>query len=184
MTLSPMIRKGSQEKFSYVVIEKQVRQRRSPNEWTELSVSNHSRKDGVKDMSPEAACRLPNTDERTVDSASDEFSEELGWRRFLLRSKRNEWGRVLRSPMKRRKHVIIDTCSCEGAIKRSVISRKSFQYIEAFYTSAKKTTWGGLYPVTSVFSPLNTTGNRSRDHHYSMYQMEEKTEKVEQTKKT
>ena len=164
-----MIRKASLEKFSYAVIQKRARQRPSSSAWTEFSVSRSSENaTGTESTSLEIINQLLDTDREKRNSAVGELVDKFDWKYYVPIARRNEWGRVLRSPLKRKKHIIVDFCSSVGAIKRSVISRKSFRYIEPFYTAVKKTTWGGLHPVIASFDASKKLGVEGMDHLFSM----------------
>lgn len=178
-----MIRKASLEKFSYVVIQKQVKHRPSSNSWTEMSTPSASPVNAVKvtSTSLELVNRILDADRAKIDdSVINECIEELNSKNHVSKARRNEWGRVLRSPLKRRKHVIIDFCSSEGVIKRSILSRKSVQHIDTFYTAAKKTTWGGLHPIVTNFEVSEKLRYRNRDHLFSMHRRRKhEVEKIE-----
>lgn len=180
---SAMIRKASQEKFSYLVIQKQVRGNRSLNEWNDLSTASYPLGDTAETTSTSIQMinKLLKAEKGKLDVVVDELIGEVEWENYIPAARRSEWGRVVRSPLKRKRHTIIDSCSSDGSIKRSVISKKSVNYIEAFYIATKKTMWGGLYPVLSdASSSLNEPMIKSKNHLFCMVgSIKNEGEKVE-----
>ena len=69
---------------------------------------------------------------------------------------RSDWARVLRSPIKNKKHVIMDVCGAGGDIQRLVFTKaNTLQYgtfrdaiYAPLYNMVRRTTWGGLTPGT------------------------------------
>ena len=66
-----------------------------------------------------------------------------------------EWGRILRSPIKKRGHVVMDVCYPSGNIGRSVVSKGKEGRAPVIYRAARKSQWGGLYPAYQF--PSSTT---------------------------
>ena len=60
---------------------------------------------------------------------------------------RQEWTRVIRTPIKAKGHVIMDVCHPEGSILRHTLTRSQVKEIPSLYTALRKTTWGGLFPA-------------------------------------
>ena len=179
---SAMIRKASQEKFSYLVIQKQVRGNRSLNEWNDLSTASYPLGDTAETTSTSIQMinKLLKAEKGKLDVVVDELIGEVEWENYIPAARRSEWGRVVRSPLKRKRHIIIDSCSSDGSMKRSVISKKSLNYIEAFYIATKKTMWGGLYPVLSDASSSNEPMIKSKNHFFCMVgSIKNEGEKVE-----
>lgn len=58
-----------------------------------------------------------------------------------------DWGRIIRSPMKNRGHVIMDVCYPRGSIGRSVVTKGKEGHMPIIYRAARKSQWGGLYPA-------------------------------------
>lgn len=54
------------------------------------------------------------------------------------------WSRLIRQPLKRGGHVLIDTCLPNGAVERLTVSRK---HGKDLYTAARKSTWGDMFYV-------------------------------------
>ena len=57
-------------------------------------------------------------------------------------------GRIIRTPMKRDKHVILDVCTDEGALERCIVSKRKAGPV--WYRLARKATWGGVWPPSEV----------------------------------
>jgi len=53
-----------------------------------------------------------------------------------------KWSRLVRQPLKRGGHVIMDACTPKGQLKRYIISRSMGKMV---YRSAKKAMWGDGY---------------------------------------
>lgn len=146
-------RKG--EKFSYVVMQKKRGGIDAENDSTKglspLSQTNivhllseSIRSNGKGDFIQQAA-----------KYESDFFSSEgdpLGLE-FVQGSNRNSWGRLMRAPIKRKGHIIVDFCSSgekDGKIVRHRVGKaKSERIAPGMYTAARKARWGGLWPDLS-----------------------------------
>lgn len=74
-------------------------------------------------------------------SATGEITE-------MLRQREN-WGKILRTPLKRGGHVILDTCTHTGDAKRQIVAKAAGK---EYYTAARKSAWGDVY----VFPPRTT----------------------------
>jgi Mitochondrial small ribosomal subunit Rsm22 len=55
------------------------------------------------------------------------------------------WGRVVRGPLRRGKHVILDCCTHEGELERRTVSKKSAP--DGVYSLARKARWGDIWPM-------------------------------------
>eukprot|EP01032_Pedospumella_encystans_P018347 gene18347-20890_t len=84
-----------------------------------------------------------------VTDLVDTFIDEVDWEEYDPPLYREEWGRLVRSPIKSKGHITLDVCTPEGQVARSVISRSNLQHVPALFTALRKTTWGGLFPVIS-----------------------------------
>ena len=67
---------------------------------------------------------------------------------------RQEWTRVIRTPIKAKGHVIMDVCHPEGSILRHTLTRSQVKEIPSLYTALRKTTWGGLFPAVQRTSSV------------------------------
>jgi ribosomal protein RSM22 (predicted rRNA methylase) len=86
-------------------------------------------------------------EEAFVQSNDDKLGLEL------VRGDRNRkrFGRIIRAPIKKRGHVLVDFCSSglerDGKIVRHRISRgKSIRLAPGMFGASRKARWGGLWP--------------------------------------
>jgi ribosomal protein RSM22 (predicted rRNA methylase) len=155
------------EKFSYLVVQKRIS---SSDEPTNSYDDNNPFKDiNIVDLLNEALderTNMKNTnttdnqklllqraiamEEQFVNSDIDKLGLEL-----VRGENRKSFGRIIRSPIKKRGHVIIDYCASTtdhdghqvGRIVRSKVSRaKSSRYAPGMYSSSRKARWGGFWP--------------------------------------
>jgi ribosomal protein RSM22 (predicted rRNA methylase) len=82
-----------------------------------------------------------------VDLLIDDLIDEVDWEEYDPPLYRREWGRILRTPLKNKGHVIMDLCMPSGEIVRSTFARSNIQPVPQLYRSLRKTSWGGLFPV-------------------------------------
>jgi ribosomal protein RSM22 (predicted rRNA methylase) len=123
-----MLNKTNEEKFSYVAIQKK-----------------HASSDSAGD---EEGC-----DERAMDHDRD---HEGGDFTLSIPLQHQDWGRIVRSPIKKRGHVVMDVCYPSGTLGRSVVSRGNGEgRVPVFYRAARKAQWGGLYPASN-FATIET----------------------------
>ena len=116
------------EKFSYVVLRKQPR--------------------------AEARRRAARATRRARDARADDDSDdaEEPHHESVVRESVEEWSRVIRSPKKRKGHVVVELCTARGEIERAVIAKShgSDQGIgREGYKFARKLRWGDLWPFTN-----------------------------------
>ena len=58
-----------------------------------------------------------------------------------------QWSRIVRPPLKRNKHVILDVCTPQGTMERWIPSKgKLRDQFPGAYRAARKAEWGGLWP--------------------------------------
>lgn len=55
-----------------------------------------------------------------------------------------DWGRIVRPPLRRGKHVVMDACTSDGMLERRVSSKKNGE--EGMYAIARKIRWGDVWP--------------------------------------
>lgn len=55
-----------------------------------------------------------------------------------------DWGRIVRPPLRRGKHVVMDVCTSDGTLERRVSSKKNGE--EGMYAIARKIRWGDVWP--------------------------------------
>jgi ribosomal protein RSM22 (predicted rRNA methylase) len=71
-----------------------------------------------------------------------------------------ELGRILRPPMLRRKHVLLDVCQSTGTIDRLAIAQDDSEGGRKLYRAARKAQWGGLWFAESSKKPLAARKSR------------------------
>jgi ribosomal protein RSM22 (predicted rRNA methylase) len=57
-----------------------------------------------------------------------------------------QWARLVRPPLKRSGHVIVDVCSPQGTFERRVVAKGGHKDIAWAYRTARKARWGALWP--------------------------------------
>jgi hypothetical protein len=60
---------------------------------------------------------------------------------------------MCRSPIKAKKHVVMDVCQSDGFVTRSTVSKASAWRIPTLYSAVRKLSWGGIVPIL----PLDET---------------------------
>ena len=96
---------------------------------------------------------------------------DIDWETYAPALRREEWGRIMRSPIKSKGHATLDLCVPSGVLTRSVLSRGNMLQVPSLYTAMRKTTWGGLFPALleeEERSPLaiKSAGAVSRVQHH------------------
>lgn len=57
-----------------------------------------------------------------------------------------QWARLVRPPLKRNEHVILDVCTPQGTFERRTASKGKLKQIPGAYKAARKARWGALWP--------------------------------------
>ena len=57
-----------------------------------------------------------------------------------------QWARLVRAPLKRNAHVILDVCTPQGSFERRVASKGKLGDVPGAYRAARKSRWGALWP--------------------------------------
>ncbi len=58
-----------------------------------------------------------------------------------------QWARIVRPPMKKSKHVIVDVCTPQGTLERRIPGKGRLRDVwPGAYRAARKATWGSLWP--------------------------------------
>lgn len=70
---------------------------------------------------------------------------------FESQEPRQEWGRIVRSPNRKKKHVILDACTRDGALERRVVAKKGA--LPGHFARARKSRWGDVWPVRPSAEP-------------------------------
>jgi ribosomal protein RSM22 (predicted rRNA methylase) len=55
-----------------------------------------------------------------------------------------EWSRIIKPPLRRGKHVIIDVCDGNGSLKRKTFGKRRHKK-GGVYRAARKSEWGALW---------------------------------------
>eukprot|EP01126_Amoeba_proteus_P064442 TRINITY_DN9029_c0_g1_i3.p1 TRINITY_DN9029_c0_g1~~TRINITY_DN9029_c0_g1_i3.p1 ORF type:complete len:328 (+),score=76.52 TRINITY_DN9029_c0_g1_i3:310-1293(+) len=55
-----------------------------------------------------------------------------------------QWARIIRQPLKRGGHVVLDSCTGTGKLSRKIITRS---HGDILYKSARKSSWGDVYNI-------------------------------------
>lgn len=65
------------------------------------------------------------------------------------------WGRLVREPLMKGKHVVMDACTIEGKLERRTFSKKTAP--PGQYSRARRSKWGDIWPIkpTSKPQPVN-----------------------------
>ncbi len=83
------------------------------------------------------------------------------WEAYNPTLKREEFARLLRSPLKGTGHITMDLCLPNGHLHRYVHSRSEVEALPRLYNAMRKIAWGGLLPAFMI-EPTYTTMMRSR----------------------
>ena len=150
------------EKFSYLVVQKRIAgtseldNRQNP--FKDVSIRDLLKKtldagDKRKTVDEEKLQAFKDTASIIEDEFLDSEADRLGLE--LVRGEnRKDWGRLIRAPIKKKGHVIIDYCAATkneegentGRIVRSKVTRSQGKTAPGMYLSSRKSRWGGLWP--------------------------------------
>ena len=157
------VKKG--EKLSYLVVQKRIAGKRSVDTFDSSFIDGvnivdllaetiqHSRKNSrnvkkiVNNAFLEKAIDIEDT---YIQSDEDKLNLEL----LQGDDNRRSWGRIIRAPIKKKGHIILDYCAADhnkdefvGKVFRQKISRgKSKKSAPGMYHASRKGRWGGLWP--------------------------------------
>ncbi len=114
-----------------------------------------------EDRSVQILQQAVDLEDKYLDSADDDLGLEL----LHGEERRKGWGRLIRAPLKRKGHILLDYCSAgcskscgengnindgKGRIIRQKVSRGwSARVAPGCYSAARKARWGGLWPDLS-----------------------------------
>lgn len=62
-----------------------------------------------------------------------------------------DWGRIVRPPLRRGKHIVLDACTRDGSLERRVVSKKNAP--PGHYGRARRAKWGDIWPVKPLSKP-------------------------------
>jgi ribosomal protein RSM22 (predicted rRNA methylase) len=136
------------EKFSYLVAQKRVpNASEAPGLLEHVNLVNELRKDllvypGNKDIIEGNVARAKELED--IFLASDE--DALGLEFLRGDANRSSFGRIVRQPMKKRGHILIDYCTRSRGIVRKTVRKSHAKVAPGFYAAARKSRWGGLWP--------------------------------------
>mmetsp|Transcript_711 Transcript_711/g.1067 ORF Transcript_711/g.1067 Transcript_711/m.1067 type:complete len:189 (+) Transcript_711:734-1300(+) len=156
------------EKFSYLVAQKIISGSGVKENANELNLfSNVNLADliasSIQKFDETLLKRAMDIEERFLASSD---ANELGLE--LVQGKNlNSWGRLVRPPIKKKGHVILDFCSGknmgqgDGQIIRHRVSKSVMSRVApGAYTAARKARWGGLWPdISCRFSDNDSAGS-------------------------
>lgn len=83
-----------------------------------------------------------------------------------------KWSRLIRQPLKRGGHVIMDACTPSGTAERITVSRKHGQDL---YTAARKSTWGDLFYMDHVADAQLEVDEKPRRRWKEMEQLQKQS---------
>lgn len=113
----------------------------------QLSLMHKDRESFDKNVHDHLTRKAAETEKRYLDS-----EDEVGLELFRGDKNRSSFGRMIRAPIKKRGHVIVDYCGAsedgeDGRIVRHRVSRGwCAKVAPGMYAAARKARWGGLWP--------------------------------------
>lgn len=63
----------------------------------------------------------------------------------------NSWGRLLREPLRKTKHISIDACTSNAKLERRIVSKRKAP--EGYFSHARRSKWGDIWPVPPSGNP-------------------------------
>ena len=151
---SPLVRSDNAEKYSYVVMQRAAKDpRNSIMDWAEDSGDADVESRMSKDPTPLQVLRDAALTPKGKEPA---VLEEVDWEEYQPSLRRQEWSRILRSPLKRNGHIVMDLCGPDGDLQRATVTRGTLPKIPALYAALRKTSWGGLHPALQNGEGLST----------------------------
>jgi ribosomal protein RSM22 (predicted rRNA methylase) len=114
---------------------------------------NRSRQDFFEDISPlQEGEDISSVDGSEFTSSDDDESSPQALEESVERSisrglpGAGQWARLIRAPLKRDAHVILDVCTPQGTFERRVASKGKLRDEPGAYRAARKSRWGALWP--------------------------------------
>ena len=152
-SMPPREGRNKSEKFSYLVAQKRVGSDQDINgassSFGETRIAELLTKtlQSVDELDVkkyhDLARETLDLEERYVDSTEDDLGLEL----LQGDANRLSFGRIIHAPMKKKRHILIDCCAAPGTITRQKISKSMSDVTPGIYGAARKSRWGGLWPV-------------------------------------
>lgn len=167
MSTGSHLRKG--EKFSYLVAQKRVPAASAADDNSNAPVGSF-KNDRLRDLltsvyyANELSSETRNDEEaeekqrRQVQDLFEEAQaleakyldseeDELGMEFLQSDNNRESFARIIRAPLKKKGHVLIDYCAAPGRLMRTRVSKALDSTVApGLYTAARKSRWGGLWP--------------------------------------
>ncbi|CAM9261680.1 unnamed protein product [Choristocarpus tenellus] len=125
-----------QEVFSYVTLLKQKASDINMQQDGTLSTV-----DILKEVLTSGERQEQGVIEKAIEALGSEGSSI-----FDERLRREDWGRLIRKPIKGQRHVLLDVCSPDGKIERQIVSKGKLKKVPGMYVAARKSQLGGLWP--------------------------------------
>jgi len=160
-------RKG--EKLSYLVVQKRVRthtpshkKETDDDPWQHINIVEIMA-ESIKSKLSSHEIYQPNQQHFERDKAIDEkitrvhhqykssdaANNPLGLE-AVRGSNQNSWGRLIRAPLKKKGHIIVDYCSegsnGDGRLVRNIICKRIENVLPGMFHAARKSRWGGVWP--------------------------------------
>jgi hypothetical protein len=85
-----------------------------------------------------------NKEDKVHASTADGFSPQSE-QACSVKETDSGWGRLVRAPSHKNKHILLDACTSEAKLERRVVSKGSVE--KDMYASARKARWGDVWPA-------------------------------------
>lgn len=106
--------------------------------------------------------KLHLTEDRTVHDTpplNEEATRDCSEQAELALSQNGEeedrepepWGRLIRAPLMRGKHIALDACTVDGRLERRVVTRRNSG--QGYYALARRSRWGDIWPAKPRAKP-------------------------------
>jgi ribosomal protein RSM22 (predicted rRNA methylase) len=86
---------------------------------------------------------ISSDDDETISQILEESVEKSILRKL---PGAGQWARLIRAPLKRDAHVILDVCTPQGTFERRIASKGKLRDEPGAYRAARKSRWGALWP--------------------------------------
>lgn len=118
------------EYFSYIILQK-VNQHQPLGQRDETEVRmNPDKHDAVSDDGRDALQPVLMGDDKLESST---------------------WGRLLRAPLRRSKHIALDFCTSDGTLERRIVTKRNSG--QADFSLARRSKWGDVWPTRPKAKP-------------------------------
>ena len=155
-TMSSVTKNYKGEKFSYLVVQKQIAGQQPTSQslgrFDDVNIRD------LLERAGSAAYQVPDewheTPETLLERAAelqDQYLDGPGDALGLdfVQSHRSSFGRIIHAPGKKRGHILIDTCvgTPYGKIVRTKVNKALSKAIPGIFAAARKSRWGGFWPI-------------------------------------